>query len=176
MSESKTTISSEEFEAGIPVHDALSAYQDAVAAQAAVAATCVEWFKGLPLSQKAYVVLTQNHEYLPEENYYCGHVNVLEDDGDGFPTEGAEVSLYDDLYWERHEAQSTRNILDSAFDDWCEQTGKVVRFQGDLEKFKEDRKNLFAEFCVGLETAYGPAAAVARDLLNNNLKAATFDW
>ena len=176
MSESKTTISNAEFEAGIPIHDALSAYQTAVAAQAAASAACLEWFSGLPLSQKAYVVLTQDHEYLKEDPYYCGHVCVLEDDGDGETVEGSEVSLYDDLYWERHQTFTTKSILDSALDDWTDQVGKRVRFDGDLEKYQQARKDQIAEFCTELEKAHGADAAVARDLLGSNIKEVTFDW
>lgn len=160
----------------IPVNEHQPAYQAAVDAQNQLSAAMREWFSGLLLSQKAYVVMNQDHDYLGEDTWYCGHVTELVDDGDGFPVKGGEVSLYDDLFWERNQTKHTADILDDAFSEWLDSKGLRPAFNGDLEKYKEERNNLCAEFCADIENALGAHAAVARDMLNNNIKLGIFDW
>lgn len=70
---------------------------------------------------------------------------------------GSRVSLYDDFYWERHETKSLDEIEDFVSD----------HFQD------EDEEGDFDEY---LETSDHDRARVFRDMLENCIGEATYDW
>ena len=72
---------------------------------------------------------------------------------DSYYTGCEDVSLYDDLYWQRYETRTLADILDMAIDD-CEDEDEV-------------------EFIL---TSNEACCVVVRDMLNNGIGTARFEW
>lgn len=107
------------------------------------------------VEEKFKLVLEYGDEFLNEEGYYCPHVRA----------NGSEVSLYDDLWVERHQTLTLEQLIESLYDD----------FDGidwDSEDFLA-QQIAHADVAVNQDTA---AAAILRDMLENGIRAGTFDW
>lgn len=63
------------------------------------------------------------------------------------------ISLYDELYWERYETKTIEELIEYTLDDVED---------GDEEDY--------------LLTSDSPRAVIIRDMLNNNIGTAIFDW
>lgn len=105
-----------------------------------------------------FVTLTLNEKI----DLYCeAHANkshiflddFLKKDGYYHTCEG--VSLYDELYWERHETLSLSDVFDWVHDDFDEEAGGLAEF---------------------IKISDKPRIKVFRDLLLNNIGSATYDW
>lgn len=73
---------------------------------------------------------------------------------DVYYTGTADISLYDDLHWERHETRTIDDLIEHTLDD-------IEEEEDELEYIlKSDN----------------PRAVVIRDMLKSNIGTATFDW
>lgn len=107
------------------------------------------------VEEKFKLILEYGDEFLREEGYYCPHVR----------TSDGEVSLYDDLWVQRHQTLTLEQLVEGVYDD----------FDG-IDWDSEDylaQQIAQAGAAVNQDT---PAAAVLRDMLNNGIRAGTFDW
>lgn len=107
------------------------------------------------VEEKFKLVLEYGDEFLREEGWYCPHVRTSE----------GEVSLYDDLYVERHQTLTIEQMMESLYDD-CEE------IDWDSEDYLS-QQIAYASAAINQDTA---AAAVLRDMLNKGIRAGTFDW
>lgn len=107
------------------------------------------------VEEKFKLVLEYGDEFLREEGYYCPHVRTSE----------GEVSLYDDLWVQRHQTLTLEQLMEGVYDD----------FEG-IDWDSEDylaQQIAQAGAAVNQDTA---SAAVLRDMLENGIRAGTFDW
>ena len=133
-----------------PTHADLSAYFASLELQKELGKNLLAWFKGLSLSEKCYYAAIHPVDFLKHDTYYC-------------PAD-RNVSLYDDLYWERYETKDLSYIFELASESW----------EGwDVEKVDQDN---WCESAAALPTMEGSKAAVLRDMLENCLKSARYDW
>lgn len=107
------------------------------------------------VEEKFKLVLEYGDEFLREEGYYCPHVRTSE----------GEVSLYDDLYVERHQTLTIEQLLDCLYDDFD-------LIDWDAEDI-EAQQIKHAAAAVNQDNA---RAAILRDMLNKGIRAGTFDW
>lgn len=107
------------------------------------------------VEEKFKLVLEYGDEFLREECYYCPHVRTSE----------GEVSLYDDLWVERHQTLTIEQLLDCLYDDFD-------LIDWDAEDI-EAQQIKHAAAAVNQDTA---RAAILRDMLNKGIRAGTFDW
>ncbi|MNI43756.1 hypothetical protein D3C73_980970 [compost metagenome] len=107
------------------------------------------------VEEKYKLVLEYGDEFLREEGYYCPHVR----------TSKGEVSLYDDLYVERHQTLTLDQLMDCIYDDF-----DLIDWDADDIEAEQIKH---AGAVVNQDTA---RAAILRDMLNNGIRAGTFDW
>jgi pyridoxine 5'-phosphate synthase PdxJ len=138
--------------------DLLARYQRTLADAANVEVEVRAAYAALETIEERFkMVLEFGSDYLGSDSYYCGHVE-LED--------GTEVSLYDDLYWEKYETKTMYELMAKVAET---HTGKYV-WQKD-----EVRAALLNDYECALNQDT-PAAAVLRDFLELGLNEATYNW
>lgn len=134
----------------------LEQYRAAVTAAADLESQVFKIFMALPsLEEKLKFVIDNGFAYLKEDSWYCPHVR----------TSAGEVSLYDDLYWERRQTYEIDRLYEMIFDD----------MDGpDIDDLSYDE---MLETCHAQMVNHdSPAAAVLRDMLTNGIGTATHDW
>lgn len=107
------------------------------------------------IEEKFKLVLEYGDEFLREDHWYCPHVR----------TSKGEVSMYDDLWVQRHQTLTLEQLMEGVYDD----------FEG-IDWDSEDylaQQIAQAGAAVNQDTA---SAAVLRDMLENGIRAGTFDW
>lgn len=107
------------------------------------------------IEEKFKLVLEYGDDFLREECYYCPHVR----------TSKGEVSLYDDLYVERHQTLTIEELLDCLYDD-CE----FINWDADDIEAQQVEH---AAATINQDTG---RAAILRDMLSKGLRAGTHDW
>lgn len=108
------------------------------------------------LEEKFKLVLQYGDAFLREEGYYCPHVRL---------SNGKEVSLYDDLYIERHQTLTLETMVECIYDDYA-----------DIDWDSEDtlaQQIAHAGAVVNQDTTN---AAILRDMLSKGIRSGTFDW
>jgi len=137
-------------------HVVLEQYRAAVSTAADLESQVFKIFMALPsLEEKLKFVIDNGFEFLKEEGWYCPRVR----------TSAGEVSLYDDLYWERRETNSLDRIYEMIFDD----------MEGpDVDDMSYDE--MLVACHAQMVNHDSPAAAILRDMLTQGIGYATHDW
>ncbi|MNC07918.1 hypothetical protein D3C75_554830 [compost metagenome] len=137
-------------------HVVLEQYRAAVKAAESLKGQVFDLYKALPtLEEKFRFVLDNGSDFLKEENWYCPHVRTSE----------GEVSMYDDLYWERRETNDIDVLYEMILDN--------MEFAEDDES---DYDDMLANRYVEMLNQDSPPAAVLRDMLKQGIGRATHDW
>ena len=140
------------------MQELLARYQQTMADAAELQTEVFNTFNGLEtLEERFKMVLEFGTDFLGSQGYYCEHLE-LED--------GTEISLYDDLHWEKYETKTLRELLSKLVET---HTGKY------LWKADEIQAALLAD-PAGALNQDTPSAAVVRDFLDKAIAEATFDW
>lgn len=132
------------------------AFQLAAAMAAKEAELARQAFDALPIEKRLELALSSDGYYLDkvlaDETYYSGN------------SAGANVSLCDDFYWERHETRNLSDIVESVCDNLEEATG--------------DEESLVELAPAILEAAKNgePRASVLIDMLERGIGHACHDW
>lgn len=107
------------------------------------------------VEEKFKLVLDYGDEFLREERYYCPHIRLKD---------GSEVSLYDDLYVERHQTLAldslTEDLLSDLEVEWDDSDEKAMILKVYVEAINQDT----------------PAAAIVRDMLKQGIRSGRWDW
>lgn len=107
------------------------------------------------VEEKFKLVLEYGDEFLREEGYYCPHVRTSE----------GEVSMYDDLWVERHQTLTIEQLMEGIYDD-CEE----------IDWDSEDHLSQQLATAAAVINQDTAVAVVLRDMLNKGIRAGTFDW
>lgn len=154
MQAQKTTAVSKYTETEISAY--VEKYRAAVKAADDLKETVFDVYMSLPsLEQKFRFVLDNGIGFLKEERWYCPHVRTSE----------GEVSMYDDLYWERRET----NEIDVMYEMILDQ----MEFD---ENDDSDYDDMLANRYAEMLKQDSPPAAILRDMLEKGIGRATFDW
>lgn len=102
-------------------------------------------------------VAMELESYYPEDGSFTGH------DVKG------EISLYDDLHWERHETMYLSDIVEGAYSEILDNADEHL--QKELDSGDEE-----AQVYAIMEYADGSWCRVVRAFLDNGIGSGTFDW
>ncbi|MNC19271.1 hypothetical protein D3C75_672000 [compost metagenome] len=94
-------------------------------------------------------------DFLKEEGYYCPHVKLKN---------RKEVSLYDDLWVQRHQTLTLSDLIEDMLSDL------------DVEWDENDEVAMFESVYVEAINQDTALAAIVRDMLDSGIRAGTFDW
>lgn len=138
--------------------DLLLRYQHTLADAASIKSEVLATFIALEaIEDKFKMVLTFGTEFLGSYGSYCEHLELAD---------GSEISLYDDLNWEKYETKSLHALFCTLVES---HTGKY------LWRPEEIRAELLLDH-VGAINQDTPAAVITRDFLDKGISEATFDW
>lgn len=107
------------------------------------------------VEEKFKLILEYGDEFLREQGCYCPHVR----------TSKGEVSMYDDLWVERHQTLTIEQLMEGIYDEI-----------DDIDWDSEDYLTQQLETAAAVINQDIPAAAILRDMLNKGIRAGTFDW
>jgi len=107
------------------------------------------------VEEKFKLVYEFGSDFLREDCFYCPH---------GKLKDRTEVSLYDDLYVERHQTINLDNLISDLLSDL------------DVKWDDSDDMAMFLSVHVEAINQDTPLGVVVRDMLKNGLRSGTFDW
>lgn len=106
------------------------------------------------IEEKFKLAYEYGTDYLREQGWYCPHVRTSE----------GEVSMYDDMYIERHQTIQLDDLISDMLSDL------------EVEWDHDNDKAMFESVYVEAINQDTPLAAVVRDMLDNGIRSGTFDW
>lgn len=112
-----------------------------------------EEYDKLTTPEKIVFIMTEDHGFLETDQWFSGSAVGHRD-----------VSLYDDFYWERHQTNSTFDLLTNHMDNWPE---------NDYDKPFQEQALDYANWLVEQEDS---KAATLVHLAENGIREATYDW
>lgn len=121
-------------------------------------------FMGLEtIEEKFKMVLEHGDDFLGEDSSYCPHVDLAD---------GTEISMYDDLYWERRETKTLTELFSTLSD-----ADELARGPDEPYVWEDEavRARLLETYVVAINLDI-PVAAIIRDMLESGLRAGTWDW
>lgn len=134
----------------------ITEYNEAAANLATMKSRVASEYEKLQPLEQFKLVIDLGADFLGREIYYCPHLTLAD---------GTEVSLYDDLYWEKYETKNIMELIEGAYEDF---TGKWVTR---------------AELCDALQSCYVEVfnqdtakAAVLRDMIQQGIGSGKHDW
>lgn len=142
----------------------LEEYKLAVAHMAEMQSQVLAAFLALDsIEDRLNMVLEFGYDYLSKDNWYTGP------DSADLPA-GMDISLYDDLYWEKYETKD--------LDDWYSRiTDDLVDLFGiKYEWSTVCHQRVVAENVDKVMALETPAAYVLRDFLKQGIGAADYNW
>lgn len=140
----------------------LEQYRTALATVAELREQVLAVYKQLPdTASRLRFVLENGFDFLTKESWYCPRVR---------DKNGREVSLHDDLYWERRETNDIHNLVECISDNLIDAGIDV-----DWDEV-EDLNKLFIEHAEAVLAMNHPAAVILKDMLDEGIGEATFDW
>lgn len=115
------------------------------------------------IEEKFKMVLEHGDAFLSEDGCYCPHIELAN---------GTEVSMCDDLYWERRETKDLTELLSTLQD-----ADELQRDPGEPYAWEDEavRARLLENYVVAINLDI-PVAAIIRDMLESGLRAGTWDW
>lgn len=139
-------------------------YKQSLARAAELEAQVLASFTALDsIEDRLKMVLKFGYAYLSKDNWYTGP------DQDDLP-EGTDISLYDDLYWEKYETKDLDDWYSRITDDLSEQFG--IKFEWSTGVYQR----AVAEHIDKVMELQTPAAFVLRDFLRKGIGSADFNW
>lgn len=141
----------------------IAAYNEAMKAPQKAALELRTAFEALTLAEKMVIIVREKFE---KDRWSASIFNTLLHSDSCYTgpcTAGCDVSLYDDLHWDRYETKTLSEILDMAIDKCGEED----------ETTGEETAEELAAILVASES---PRCEVLRDFLNSNLGSAENDW
>ena len=141
----------------------IATYKEAMKAPQKAALELRIAFEALPLPEKMGVIVREKLEKGRHEALIFDTLLHSDSCYTGPCTAGCDVSLYDDLHWDRFETKTLSEVLDMAIDK-CEEEDETT---GD-----ETAEQLVAI----LLASESPRCEVLRDFLSSNLGSAENDW
>lgn len=139
--------------------DLITQYREALAVANALKCQVFDAYMALPtLTDKLLFVLDNGLDFLKEDPWYCPHIKRAD---------GREVSLYDDLYWERRETMDLMDFLENATESLTDDVDV-----GEQDSLEEILRN-YPDQILELDTA---SAVIVRDMLTKGIGRATYDW
>lgn len=141
-------------------HVILQQYRDAIQAAEGLKEQVLDIYLKLPsIKEKLLFVLENGFDFLQEESWYCPHVRLKS---------GREVSLYDDLYWERRETNTLDNLFEHISDNLEE-----IEIDWDEVEDANQAMLMHVDEILELDT---PSVVIVKDMLSKGIGRATFDW
>lgn len=135
----------------------IAQYREAVRTMNNLKSQVLEAFNALPsLEAKLQFVGENGSDFLEHERYYCPHVKV----------NGVEVSLYDDLYWDRNQTMDLDDVIERM----------IENLMDDVEVEDDDTAYLIQRYTKELINLNSHWAAIGRDMLSQGIGRATHDW